>query len=321
MAFLKAFGRYLPQRVVTNEEMGSRIGKEPGWIQQVSGIVERRFADAGETVVDLAIHAGRHCLAGANKVGSAYRESTQTPANSPEEIGMVLVATGTGSRRFPGPASMVAHGLGLDGIPSLDVPIASAGSLFGLCVAAQFAPSYRNVLVIAAEKLSEVSLGEPIEAGTAGLFGDGAGACLVSADPGMAEIVDFTIHSDGGFAEDLRLEFDGPVRMNGRSVIMQASRKLPRAIEHLLEKTQTPSEQVAAFILHQANLNLLHGVARALRVPEERFFSNISRYGNTSSASMLIAASEWSEGTGFQRGEPVVFAGFGAGFHSASCWR
>jgi 3-oxoacyl-[acyl-carrier-protein] synthase-3 len=301
MVFLKAFGRYLPERVITNKEMGLRIGKEAAWIEQVSGIAERRFAAPEETVVDLAMRAGKNCM--------------EQCAGAGEGIGMLIVASGTGSRRFPGPAAMVSHGLGLDGVPALDLPMASAGSLFGLCVAARFAPSCRNVLVIAAEKMSEVSLRDPVEPGTAALFGDGAGACIVSGEAGIAEILDFTIHSEGSFAEDLRLEFGGPVMMNGRSVILQASRKLPRAIGDVLEQTGIPPAKVGAFILHQANRNLLAGVARALSVPENRFYSNISRYGNTSSASMLIAASEWNETAGFQPGRPVVFAGFGAGFH------
>jgi 3-oxoacyl-[acyl-carrier-protein] synthase-3 len=281
--------------------MGTRIGKQASWVEHVSGIAERRFASAEETVVDLAIHAGRDCLARSARPG--------------DQVGMLIVSSGTSHRRFPGPASMVAHGLGLDGIPAVDLPIASAGSLFRLCIATQFATSCQNVLVIAAEKLSGVSLLEPIEPGTAALFGDGAGACLVSAAPGVAEILDFELHSDGTFADDLRLEFDGPIIMNGRSVILQASRKLPRVIEHLLGLTEIPAQEVGTFILHQANRNLLDGVARALSVPEEKFYSNIAQYGNTSSASMLIAASEWIETSGFQPGVPVVFAGFGAGFH------
>ena len=103
--------------------------------------------------------------------------------------------------------------------------------------------------------------------------------------------------------------------MDGRAVILQASRKLPRVITELLERNQLAPGAVSAFLMHQANQNLLDGVARALRVSTERFFSNIRRYGNTSSASMLIAAAEWQASAGFREGEPVVFVVFGAGFH------
>src|SRR5262249_14242540 len=102
---------------------------------------------------------------------------------------------------------------------------------------------------------------------------------------------------------------------NGRAVIMQASRKIPRAIAEVLERRRIPPVDVGTFIMHQANQNLIDGVARALSVPPACFYTNIRRYGNTSAASMLIAASEWSQTKGFRRGEPVVLAGFGAGFH------
>jgi 3-oxoacyl-[acyl-carrier-protein] synthase-3 len=103
--------------------------------------------------------------------------------------------------------------------------------------------------------------------------------------------------------------------MNGRAVIMQASRKIPRAINDVLERRRTAACDVDAFLIHQANQNLIDGVARALNVSASRFYTNIRRYGNTSAASMLIAASEWSQTGGFRKGAPVVFAGFGAGFH------
>jgi 3-oxoacyl-[acyl-carrier-protein] synthase-3 len=300
VAFLRAFGRYLPERIVDNNEIGPLIGADASWIEQVSGISQRRFAAAGETVIDLAEKAARHCLANSAAAGP---------------LGMVIVASGTAPRRFPGPAAVVAQRLGLADIPALDLPMPSAGSLFAITLAAQVASSSSDVLVVAAEKASDIILQRPIDPGTASLFGDGAGACMVSSTGGTAEIMDFAIHSDGSFAEDLHLEFAGPLTMNGRSVILQASRKIPRVIREVLDRVGIPAEEVATFILHQANRNLLEVVARTLDVPAERFYSNIKLYGNTSSASMLIAASEWSETERRRTGEPLVFAAFGAGFH------
>ena len=103
--------------------------------------------------------------------------------------------------------------------------------------------------------------------------------------------------------------------MDGRTVIMQASRKVPAAIREVLESSGRPATSVAAFLMHQANQNLIVKIAQTLEVAPEKFYSNISRYGNTSSASMLIAASEWNETRGFAADEAVVFAAFGAGFH------
>jgi 3-oxoacyl-[acyl-carrier-protein] synthase III len=301
MAYLKGFGMALPARVVGNAEMGALTGAAPEWILSVSGIAERRFAGETETVADLAASAAEHCL--------------QQCGIDASSLGMVIVASGTAERRFPGPAATVAHRLGLSGPPALDVPLPSAGSLVALAMAARLATGYENILVIGAEKMSSVVMRQPTQPGTAVLFGDGAGACLVSASGGAAEVVDSAIYSDGAFSEELRLSFDAPLEMNGRAVIMQASRKIPRAIAELLERNRVAPGEVEAFIMHQANQNLTDRVARALSVPSSRFYSNIRRYGNTSAASMLIAAAEWSQAAGFRTGAPVVFAAFGAGLH------
>lgn len=300
MAFLKGFGAWVPERVVGNAEMAALTGAAPDWILNVSGIEERRFAE-NETAPDLAVEAANDCL-----------DRCAVPASS---LGMIIVASGTAERNFPGPALAVAHRLGLSGPPALDLPLPSAGALVALALAACLASEYGNILVIGTEKLSPVIKRSPIDPGIAVLFGDGAGAALVSPDSGAAEILESAIYSDGAFTEDLHLPFDAPLHMNGRAVIMQASRKIPRAIMEVLEKRRIPAGDVDTFLMHQANQNLIDAVARALGVPPSRFYSNIRRYGNTSAASMLIAASEWSRTKGFRKGLPVVFAGFGAGFH------
>ncbi|MBI1790595.1 MAG: ketoacyl-ACP synthase III, partial [Acidobacteria bacterium] len=212
MAFLKSFGAYLPDRVVGNEEIGALAGSSAEWIVNVSGIEERRYAGEEESVAAMALRAAKDCL---------ERAGTEAA-----RLGMVMVASGTSERRFPGPAATVASQLGLSGTPAIDLPMASAGSLFGLALAARLADIYRNILVIGAEKMSPVVLRPPMDRSSAVLFGDGAGACLVSSEPspGAARVVDAAIFSDGAFAEDLRLEFEQPLVMNGRSVILQASR-------------------------------------------------------------------------------------------------
>src|SRR5258708_5745464 len=146
-------------------------------------------------------------------------------------------------------------------------------------------------------------------------FWRGAGACIVAPGDGPAKIVDAVLHSDGAFAEDLRLEFEAPLSMNGRSVIMQASRKIPGAISELLLKNSKTAASIEIFLMHQANQNLIDRVARALEVEPQKFYSNIRRYGNTSSASMLIAASEWWSAASPLPGALICFAAFGAGFH------
>jgi 3-oxoacyl-[acyl-carrier-protein] synthase III len=298
-AFLHAFGSYLPERVVTNDEIGACVGKDAVWIESASGIRERRWAHADETVADLALRAGEACL---NRAGV-----------SPSSLGMIILASGSARPGFPGSAAEVAARLGLESTPVLDIPMASAGSLFGLAIASHMAESMGDVLVIGAEKMSAILESAPLDANTAILFGDGAGAALVSARPGRWEITDSVLHTDGQFRDVLRFDWSGPLHMDGLSVIMQSSRKIPSAIAEVLSRNNVAASDVQAFLLHQANQNLLVRIAKALGVATDRVFSNVARYGNTSSASMLIAAAEWEQ-TGAARG-PVVFGAFGAGIN------
>jgi 3-oxoacyl-[acyl-carrier-protein] synthase-3 len=301
VAAIQGFGAYVPARTVTNSELAGRLGCEPGWILDVSGIEERRYAGPTETVASMGVAAARECLERASaKAG---------------DLGMILVSSGSSERRFPGPAPTIAQELGVSGIPAIDLPIASAGGLFGMALAASLAPIHGNILVLASEKMSHIAMREPLERGVTPLFGDGAGACLISSADGPVSILDSSMHSDGAFAEDLRLEFDEPLAMNGRSVILQASRKIPSAIGEVLARNGRAASSVKVFLMHQANQNLMDRVARALTVDASLFYSNIRRYGNTSSASMLIAAAEWWRDAGPAPGDLICFAAFGAGFH------
>jgi 3-oxoacyl-[acyl-carrier-protein] synthase III len=295
-AYLHAFGTYLPKRVVANTELADRVGKTSEWIVGVSGILERRWAAPEETVAGMGVAAAEDCLRKAGVSASA--------------LGMLIVASGSGARGFPGPAAEVAARLGLDSTPAIDLPIASAGSLFGLALAMRLAETQGDILVVAAEKMSALIENDP---NTAILFGDGAGAALLSARPGRLRMLDAVLHTDGQYRDALAFDGDGPLRMNGLSVILQAARKMPSSIEEVLGRQNISPQQVSVFLLHQANLNLLTRVAKSLGVGPEKMFANVQRYGNTSSASMLIAASEWAE-TNPEPG-PVVFSAFGAGFH------
>ncbi len=300
MAAILGFGAYLPSRVVTNAELAARFECDAQWILDVSGIEERRYAGPGESVASMGAAAAGQCL--------------ERGGIKASELGMILVSSGSSERQFPGPASAIAQRLGLDATAAIDLPIASAGSLFGMSLAAELSEKHGPVLAIAAEKMSSVVAREPLERGVAPLFGDGAGACLIASE-GPWKILDSALHSDGTFAEDLRLEFGAPLEMNGRSVILQASRKIPSAIRELLDRNGLAASTVKVFLMHQANQNLMDRVARALGVDAARFYSNIRRYGNTSSASMLIAAEEWWRAGGAKQGDVVCFAAFGAGFH------
>ena len=268
MAFLRAFGSWLPSRRVTNEELAPLVDATPEWILQVSGIEERRYAAADETVASVGLKAAQGCL---EKAGAAAAD-----------LGLILVA--------------------------------SAGSLIGLAFAAQLAPAAKQVLVVGAEIMSRRVTRSPEGKNTAILFGDGAGACLVDAEAGFARIADSCLYTDGASSEILFVR-DDRLHMDGQAVILQAARKIPRAINELLARNQLAAANVEAFLLHQANLNLITRVAGALKAPPSRFFTNIARYGNTSSASMLIAADDWWSGRYGLLSGPLVFSAFGAGLN------
>jgi 3-oxoacyl-[acyl-carrier-protein] synthase-3 len=298
MAYLHAFGSHLPPDRVDNEALAARTGRDPAKIAETTGIRERRYAAPDVSVADLGLEAANDCLANA--------------ARTPQDIGLILFSSGSAERCFPGPASLLAAKLGLTTTPAIDLPIASAGSLIGIALAADLAPRYGNVLVVAAEIMSRrISDADP---DTAILFGDGAGACIVSHDSGFARIIDTALFTDGNYAESLQLTHDGTIQMKGLEVILQASRKIPRAIADLLAKHAVQPTDVGVFLMHQANANLLRKVAESLKVPEDRFFSNIANYGNTSSASLLIASAEWRAAHPEPIASSLILAAFGAGF-------
>lgn len=304
MPYLRAFGHHLPSRIVTNADLEARTGRSAASIEKSSGILERRYAAEGETVADLGLAAANACLAKANLSAS--------------DIGLILFSSGSSERAFPGPASVLAQKLGLTTTPAIDIPVASAGSLIAIAFAADLAARYGNVLVVASEIMSRRIVDSDPD--TAILFGDGAGACIVSDDAGAngLRIADVLLSTDGNYAEALQLPHGGAIQMKGLDVIVQASRKIPRSIMDLLEKNNVKTGEIGVYLMHQANVNLIRKVATALEVPEERFFRNITIYGNTSSASLLIAASEWRAANPEPPAAPIVLAVFGAGFNWGS---
>lgn len=301
MATIRGFGHYVPAGVLTNAELAPRLGVEAEWIRQVSGIEERHIAATGESVAFMAFHAAENCLARAGVAASS--------------VGLILVSSGSSERRFPGPAASVANLLSLDSTPAIDLPLASAGSLFGMALASDLAARFGPVLVVASERMSGPGLAEPMRKEVAPLFGDGAGACLILPEGDGMRILGHDLHSDGAFSEALALELEGPVKMDGRTVILQAGRKIPTAISDLLARHSVSAQAVTAFLMHQANQNLIDRVAKMVGVESGQFVSNIARFGNTSSASMLIAASEYFAARTPEPGEHFCFAAFGAGFH------
>src|SRR5579863_37942 len=236
-AFLHAFGAHVPDRVVTNAEIAVRIGRTADWIENASGIRERRWAAPESSVADLAVTAAQDCLQRAGIEAST--------------LGLVMVASGSAPPGFPGPAAGVAARLGLEGTPAFDLPMASTGALFGLALASQLTERFGDVLVLGAEKMSAILDAGPLDPNTAILFGDGAGAALVSSRPGRWRILDAVLHTDGHYREELAFDWSAPLKMNGLSVILQASRKMPSAIQEVLARQNVAMGDVGTFLLHQ----------------------------------------------------------------------
>jgi 3-oxoacyl-[acyl-carrier-protein] synthase-3 len=298
-----ALGAYLPERVVTHEALAAALHVDPPWILDACGIRERRYAAPDEGVVDLAEKAARSCL-----------EAAGLQAGT---LGGIIVGTGTPHRQFPGVSASLQPRLGTGIIPAFDVHLASSGGLVALCLAADLCRRLGPVLVVGAERMSGV-IARDMAKETAILFGDGAGAALVAPAGGPLQILDWAWASDGTYADDLALPWDGPLRMNGRAVIMQANRKLAGAIKALLERNRLDIGGVSLFLFHQANINLLRQFSKTLGIDADRVFVNLDRYGNTSAASVLIAATEaWTRGL-LPAGSTAVVAAFGTGFTHAA---
>jgi 3-oxoacyl-[acyl-carrier-protein] synthase-3 len=299
MAGIAGLGHHLPEGVLGNEALAAEFGVDPDWIVSVSGIHERRCVAPGETVSDLAERAARAALADAGL--------------APSDLGGIVVGTGTPDRQFPGVSADLQKRLGVPGIPAFDIHLASVGGLFALATACALCPQYGPVLAVGAEAMTPVMARPPRVKETAILFGDGAGAAVVVPGGARIAIDDIRIASDATHADALFMAFGEAMRMDGRTVILQANRKLQTALSELLSRNGLSVDDVDLFLFHQANLNLLRQVGGALKVDPAKVFVNLDRYGNTSAASLLIAMSDARDAGLLAPGRRTAAAAFGAG--------
>jgi 3-oxoacyl-[acyl-carrier-protein] synthase III len=299
MAALAGFGHFLPTGVLTNQTLAAEFGVTPEWILSVCGIETRRVVAADETVCDLAERAALACLHDAGITA--------------DRLGAIIACTGTPHRQFPGVSAEVQKRLNAPGIPAFDLHLASVGGLFGLALAHRMCEQWGPTLVVGAETMTRALEQGPRTKETAILFGDGAAACLVTSGDGPMAIRDIRIASDATFSEALRMDFGSTLQMDGRTIIMHAVRKLARAISELLEKNSLRIDQIGLFLFHQANLRLLERLRQDLKIESNQCFINVDKYGNTSSASWMIAASEAKAAGLLRSGMKVVIAAFGAG--------
>ena len=321
-------GHYVPEKVVTNHDLEQVMDTSDAWIQERTGIVERRFFDPEkDTVASMAAHASRMAL---ERAGVAI-----------EDVDFIVFATITPDYFFPGSGVLLQRELGLDkkSIPALDLRNACSGFIYGLSVADQFIKTgmYKNVLVVGAEIQSST-----LEMNTRGrnvsvIFGDGAGAALLQASDSsdIAGVLSTHLHADGTFAEELYVKDPGSSRkerltpeilestsirahMNGNLVFKHAIVRFKEVIMEALEHNTLTKEDIDLLIPHQANLRISKYLQQQLEFGDEKVYNNIMRYGNTTAASIPIAMSEaWAEGK-IKEGTLLCLAAFGSGFTWAS---
>ena len=318
--YLTAHGAALPERIVTNAELAPLLGVTPEWIEMNSGIRERRWVAAHESASDLAVEAVNNAL-----MSSALKA---------EEIDYLIGGTLSPDFQVPGIAPLVQRKLeGCRMIPALDIRTGCASILYSLQIAQGLIASKaaKNICCFAAEAQSKGLDLNPRSAELSMLFGDGAGAIIVSDQPKDEmswRLDDLLIASDGNFAEDLCLRAPGTgngsrwvdsnsqifPQMNGRTVILHAVRKLTEAAQTILTRNQLSVDEIGLIVPHQANLNLLRTLGKKLAVDESRIFTNVDRYGNTSGASVFIAFSEAQERLKRMPKAKILILAFGAGF-------
>jgi 3-oxoacyl-[acyl-carrier-protein] synthase-3 len=299
MASLAGFGHFLPEGVLTNQALAAEFSVDPEWIVSVCGIQTRRIIAGQDNVCDLAERASLACL--------------QDAGITADKLGAIIACTGTPHRQFPGVSAEVQKRLNAPGIPAFDVHLASISGLYGVALAHKMCEQWGPTLVVAPETMTRALALGPRVKETAILFGDGAGACLVVPENGALTIRDIRVASDATFSEALRMDFGSTLQMDGRTIIMHAVRKLARAVAELLENNSLRVDQIGLFLFHQANMRLLERLMKELKIDASQCYVNIEKYGNTSSASWLIAASEAKAAGLLKSGMKVVIAAFGAG--------
>ncbi len=303
-------GAYLPERIVTNRELASRLDTSDEWIRQRTGIGERRIAAPGELTSDLAYHAAADALSGAGMSGS--------------DLDLLVVATATPDNTFPATATKVQARLGMTRGAAFDVQAVCAGFIFALSVAdnALRLGQARTALVIGAETFSRILDWQ--DRGTCVLFGDGAGALLLkavpAASPGGRFILSNHLHSDGRQYEILYVD-GGPsstgsagyLRMEGREVFRQAVQHLSEVVEEALRANKLAAADIDWLVPHQANSRIIDGIGRKLGLPRDKIVMTIERHANTSAASIPLALREAADDGRIRPGDLVLMEALGGG--------
>lgn len=302
-------GSYVPERVVTNDELATIVDTSDEWIRSRTGIRERRIAvDMGTSRI-----AAKAAAAALKDAGVA-----------PEELDIIILATSSPDYSFPNGASEVQAEIGAVNAVAFDISAACSGFIFGLNTMHGFlkAGLYKTGLVIGADVMSKMT--DWTDRGTCVLFGDGAGAAVVKAED--RGIIHMVMGSDGRKSQVLTCEARtsdnfltgkkpeiGYTFMDGQEVFKFAVKKVPECIRQLLKESDTDIGEIKYFVLHQANYRIFESIGKRLGVSMDRMPMNIDRYGNTSGGSIPLMLDEMNREGKINRGDKLVFAGFGAG--------
>jgi 3-oxoacyl-[acyl-carrier-protein] synthase III len=299
-AAIGAVGMAVPARIVDNDRIAARLGIEPGWIVERTGVLERRVLGDGETLLGLAAEAAGATL--------------ERAALEPSALDQVLVATMSHDRLTPNLAPLLAEEIGASGAGALDVGAACTGFVGALAMAVAQVETHRaeNVLVVGAERLSTMT--DHDDRATAALFGDGAGAVLVRAADG-AGFGPFVLGSDGARAEVVTVErSEALIRMRGQDTFREAVNRMAEATLAATTAAGRTLADIDLFVYHQANARILAAVGERLGLERERVIDCIDRFGNTSSATLPIALAEAKRLGKLEHGSTVLLGAFGAGF-------
>jgi len=291
-------GVYLPKNILTNFDLEKMVDTSDEWITTRTGIKERRIAKE-ETVTYMATKAAKQALQEANL--------------SPEDIDLIILATLTPQKRFPSTACLVQAQLKANRVYAFDVSAACSGFIYALDIADSFikAKKVKNILVIGAEKLSEAVDWE--DRSTCVLFGDGAGAVVITKSEDDSDILATKMYAEGSLEELLHADSCGYIRMKGRELFKVAVRSMEEVCREVLNKAGVNPEDVALVIPHQANVRIINALAEKLNIPKEKVFVNIQKYGNTSAASIPIALHEAIKEGRIKRGDLILMTAMGGG--------
>jgi 3-oxoacyl-[acyl-carrier-protein] synthase-3 len=313
-------GAYVPDKIITNNDLEKVVDTSDQWIVERTGIRERHIAEEGMTTSDMAARAAEKAL--------------EQAGVSAEELDLIIVATVTPDMLFPSTSCLVQDKIKAVNAAAFDLSAGCSGFVYALVTGSQFikAGLYKKVLVVGAETLSRIV--DWKDRGTCILFGDGAGAAVISEVEAGFGLLGSELGADGSGGDYLKLAAGGSalptcqatlesgqhfLSMHGNEVFRFATKIMGEAANRALDAAGLTSEDVDLFVPHQANIRIIQSSAKRLKLPMEKVFVNVEKYGNTSAASIPIALVEAEREGRIKEGDHVVLVGFGAGLTWASC--